>query len=102
MDRARGDTPMDRAGRTARNVQEGTDPLSEAVAEPQRLSALFALADGASSRAQRYEVRESDGARSLRCKELPGVLVRVDSKYAFSEADARKLGERVILLDGAG
>jgi hypothetical protein len=82
--------------------RKGQIQLSEAAAEPQRLSALFALGDGGSSRAQRYEVRETEGGRSLRCKELPGVLVRVDSKYAFSEADARKLGERVILLDGAG
>jgi hypothetical protein len=50
----------------------------------------------------RYEVRETDGRRMLRCKEAPGVLVSLDREHSFSEADAKKLGERTILLDGAG
>lgn len=50
----------------------------------------------------RYAVREREGGCFLACDEAPGVAVSVDRKHAFSEADARRLGERVILLDGAG
>ncbi|MEE8526469.1 MAG: hypothetical protein V3T72_21245 [Thermoanaerobaculia bacterium] len=50
----------------------------------------------------RYTVREREGARFLSCDEAPGVAVSIDRRYAFAEADARRLGERVILLDGAG
>ena len=50
----------------------------------------------------RYEVRRRDGHCELLCDEAPGVAVTLERDYAFSEADARKLGERVILLDGAG
>ncbi|RMH17472.1 MAG: hypothetical protein D6696_15665 [Acidobacteria bacterium] len=50
----------------------------------------------------RYDVREGENGRYLRCKEAPGVGVAIDRSYAFTEAEARKLGERVILLDGAG
>jgi len=50
----------------------------------------------------RYDIGSGDPGRFLRCREAPGVGVRLDRGYAFSEAEARKLGERVILLDGAG
>lgn len=50
----------------------------------------------------RYDIRESDSGRYLRSIEAPGVGVAVDLSYAFTEAEARKLGERTILLDGAG
>jgi hypothetical protein len=50
----------------------------------------------------RYAVREREGGRFLACDEAPGVGVSIDRKHAFSETDARRLGERVILLDGAG
>ncbi|MEM8964279.1 MAG: sulfite exporter TauE/SafE family protein, partial [Acidobacteriota bacterium] len=51
---------------------------------------------------QRYEIRESESGRYLRCKEAPGVGVAIDRSFNFSEAEARKLGARVILLDGVG
>lgn len=51
---------------------------------------------------QRYRLRRGDGKSALLCEEAPRVLVRVRREYAFSEAEARALGERVILLDGAG
>jgi len=51
---------------------------------------------------QRYRVREEDEGSSLRCLEAPGVEVRIFRSFAYSEVDARKLGERVIFLDGAG
>ena len=50
----------------------------------------------------RYDVRESGSGRYLRCLEAPGVGVAVDLSYGFSETEARKLGERTVLLDGAG
>ncbi len=51
---------------------------------------------------QRYEIRDSDDGRTLYCKEAPAVAVQLDRSYAFSEAEARRLGERVVMLDGAG
>lgn len=50
----------------------------------------------------RYELREDDSGLTLLCREAPGVAVRINRNFAFSEAEARRLGERVILLDGAG
>jgi len=50
----------------------------------------------------RYEVRAKDGDRYIRCEEAPGVSVAIDSNYSFTEAEARRLGRRVILLDGVG
>jgi len=49
----------------------------------------------------RYSIRESDGARFLRCVESPTLRVSIEQSYAFNETDARKLGERIIFLDGA-
>ena len=50
----------------------------------------------------RYELRTVERERVLTCKEAPGLTVHIDPEISFSEAEARKLGERVILLDGAG
>ncbi len=50
----------------------------------------------------RYETREREDGVVLRCKEAPGVAAHIDRSFSFSEPEARKLGERVILLDGAG
>lgn len=49
----------------------------------------------------RYEVRATDAGRFVRCRETPGLAVSLERR-SYSEAEARKLGERVILLDGAG
>lgn len=50
----------------------------------------------------RYRVTTTATTSVLHCDETPGIDVRIDASFAFSEADARKLGPRVILLDGAG
>ncbi len=50
----------------------------------------------------RYHIREREGQRFLICDEAPGVELSIDRKHALTEADARRLGPRVILLDGAG
>ncbi len=50
----------------------------------------------------RYELRGSDDGTLLECHDSPGITARVDPGLGFSEAEARKLGTRVILLDGAG
>ncbi len=57
---------------------------------------------GVAALPSRYDVREGDGVRYLTGHEAPGVGVAIDRSYAYSEAEARKLGERVILVDGAG
>lgn len=50
----------------------------------------------------RYNLRELTGSKTLLCSEAPGLSVSFDRAYGFSETEARKLGERAILLDGAG
>lgn len=50
----------------------------------------------------RYEIREIEDGQVLLCDEAPGVAVSLDRRYGFTEAEARKLGERVVLVDGAG
>ncbi|UCE85256.1 MAG: hypothetical protein JSU66_13020 [Deltaproteobacteria bacterium] len=51
---------------------------------------------------ERYEIRETDEGRFLCCDEAPRLRVSIDREHSFSEAEARELGGRVILLDGAG
>jgi hypothetical protein len=51
---------------------------------------------------ERYSVREKDGIRSLECDEAPRTRVVIEPGMAASRSDAASLGERVILLDGAG
>jgi hypothetical protein len=51
---------------------------------------------------ERYTTREKDGKRSLECDEAPRIRVVIDPGMAASRSDASSLGERVILLDGAG
>ena len=50
----------------------------------------------------RYEIRETEEGPVLRCREAPGLAVRVDASVNLGEAEARKMGERVVFLDGAG
>jgi hypothetical protein len=51
---------------------------------------------------ERYATREKDGGRSLECDEAPRIRVVIDPAMSASRSDAASLGERVILLDGAG
>ncbi len=52
---------------------------------------------------RRYKLRSGAGEPThLVCDEAPRVKVQVRRDYAFSLAEAKELGERVILLDGAG
>ena len=51
---------------------------------------------------ERYSTREKDGGRTLECDEAPRIRVVIDPGMAASRSDAAALGERVILLDGAG
>ena len=51
---------------------------------------------------ERYTTREKDGMRTLECDEAPRIRVVIDPGMAASRSDASSLGERVILLDGAG
>jgi hypothetical protein len=50
----------------------------------------------------RYEIRAGDDGRHLTCDEAPRVRVSIEREHTFSETAARALGERTILLDGAG
>ncbi len=51
---------------------------------------------------ERYSVREKDGVRTLECDEAPRLKVVLDPGMAASRSDAGSLGERIVLLDGAG
>ncbi len=91
------DTPSTRARIEARGVVPFR--ASEVGSRPAEVE-VSGVAVGALP--NRYEVRDRDGRRVLLCEEAPGVEVSIDRAYGFSEAEARKLGPRVILLDGAG
>lgn len=52
---------------------------------------------------QRYRLRSATGEpTALVCDEAPRINAHVRREFAYSLAEARELGERVILLDGAG
>jgi hypothetical protein len=52
---------------------------------------------------RRYKLRSGEGEPShVVCDEAPRVKVQVRRDFAFSLSEAKELGERVILLDGAG
>ena len=46
--------------------------------------------------------RHGQTTARLVCDEAPRIEVRIRRDFSFSEAAARELGKRVILLDGAG
>lgn len=50
----------------------------------------------------RYEIRDAEDGRVLVCKEAPGLFLRLERSLSFTEQEARRLGERTILLDGVG
>jgi len=64
---------------------------------------LTSQLDAAPPLPQRYKLRGGEGEPThLVCDEAPRVKVRVRRDFAFSLSEAKELGERVILLDGAG
>jgi hypothetical protein len=57
----------------------------------------------ASALPRRYKLRSGEGEPAhVVCDEAPRVKVQVRRDYAFALSEAKELGERVILLDGAG
>lgn len=87
-------------------VRKAVDPPAEAESFriPELVSPSEVLGDGAESEPipDRYEVREGEFGRYIRCLEAPSLSVIVDRSCSFNEAQARRLGRRVILLDGVG
>jgi len=64
---------------------------------------LTSQLDAAPPLPQRYKLRGGEGEPThLVCDEAPRIKVRVRRDFAFSLSEAKELGERVILLDGAG
>jgi len=51
---------------------------------------------------QRYALRDKDGLDFLECDEAPRLRAIIDPSMSVSRSAAASLGERVILLDGAG
>jgi hypothetical protein len=51
---------------------------------------------------ERYSVREKDGVRFVECDEAPRLRALIDPAMSVSRSVAASLGDRVILLDGAG
>lgn len=80
----------------------GRLPMRRAGTVPYRLDEEAGPEEADDGIPMRYEVRETEAGRVLVCKEAPGVSVSIDRSHAFSEQEARKLGERVVLVDGAG
>jgi hypothetical protein len=81
--------------RGRRAVSRPLDPLAPDLDSPSSWHVPVSLP-------QRYRLRRGEGDGHLVCDEAPRIQVRIQREYAFSEAEARALGERVILLDGAG
>ncbi len=90
--------PLRQTGRLPRRGS-GITPFRHGLQDPPRWPGEEAKPEPLPNR---YEIREVDGQRILRCKEAPGLGVRCDRGFAFSESEARKLGEFTLLLDGAG
>ena len=67
-----------------------------------RVGTLEGLKESQGDLPDRYDIREKDSGPALVCREAPGIAVHLDRSYSFSEAEARKLPARSILLDGAG
>jgi hypothetical protein len=64
---------------------------------------LTSQLDAAPPLPQRYKLRGGEGEPThLVCDEAPRIKVRVRRDFAFSLSEAKELGERVVLLDGAG
>jgi hypothetical protein len=51
---------------------------------------------------RRYALRDKDGGPFLECDEAPRVRAIIDPQMSVSRSAAASLGDRVILLDGAG
>lgn len=51
---------------------------------------------------ERYSLRDRNGVRVLECDEAPRLRAIIDPGMSVSRSGAASLGERVILLDGAG
>lgn len=83
---------------------------------PRQAAGLRSTARGAAAAAQsvpsvprrapvipeRYALREKDGVRFLECDDAPRLRAVIDPEMSVSRSEAASLGERVILLDGAG
>jgi len=67
-----------------------------------RASAVESAAPRRAVLPERYALREKDDVRFLVCDEAPRLRLIVDPEMAVSASEAASLGERVILLDGAG
>ncbi|MEM7410786.1 MAG: hypothetical protein AAF430_11170 [Myxococcota bacterium] len=82
------------------------DPPLQPVLRPARATGapapLAKAPQPASEIPERYAIREKEGDRALVCDEAPRLRVILDPEMAASRSDAGALGERVILLDGAG
>jgi hypothetical protein len=70
-----------------------TEALAQAPAAPVHTPSVLP---------NRYKVRGTGAEARLICEEAPRIEVQLSRDFAFSEAAARELGKRVILLDGAG
>ena len=64
--------------------------------------AFAASSEDGANLPNRYEIRDREEGAALCCGEAPGVAVSIDRGHQFSEADARRMGEQIIFLDGAG
>jgi hypothetical protein len=88
--------PTDTANRGRPTVDDDSEAKNLAFGNGTGLSE-----DGASL-PERYRIRETESGVFLGCEEAPRVRVNLNAANSFSEAEARELGERTILLDGAG
>ncbi len=86
------DPPLQPAGFRSSTREPASLPAQVATAAVRKLQVI----------PERYALRDKDGVRSLSCEEAPRLRVIIDPSMSISRSEAISLGERVILLDGAG
>jgi hypothetical protein len=87
-------------------VSDSPRPAAVRASEPERAAAPVKAIRSAAAQPpeipERYALRDKDGVRFLECDEAPRLRAIIDPTMSVSRSAAASLGERVILLDGAG
>jgi hypothetical protein len=97
-ERTMGQSDLRGFGRDRGTISHPLDPLAPDLDTPPGWHVPGPLP----SLPERYRLRHSEDDDRLVCDEAPRIQVHIRREYTFSEAEARALGGRVILLDGAG
>ncbi len=96
------DVPSKAGGSIVSTSKKGSPRGGLVPFDSSHIGVLAGLEKGPEDIPDRYDIREKDTGPALVCREAPGIAVHLNRSFSFSEAEARKLPARSILLDGAG